>query len=146
MKVDDVLLRFGELTLKGKNRRMFEDKALEQVKRVLKSFPQVEIEKTYDRIYVRLNGAPFQAVADQLKKVFGLASFSPVIRCTLSLDEIRRAALETIQNMEPRPRTFKVKVKRAYKAYEHTSLELNHFDRRVCIKKRPRFESRRSPS
>lgn len=126
MKVDDVLLRFGELTLKGKNRRMFEDKALEQVKRVLKSFPQVEIEKTYDRIYVRLNGTPFQAVADQLKKVFGLASFSPVIRCTLSLDEIRRAALETIQNMEPRPRTFKVKVKRAYKAYEHTSLELNH--------------------
>lgn len=126
MKPDYILLRFGELTLKGKNRHMFENRVVGQVQRVLKSFPEIRLKQTYGRIYVELNGASYEDARDQLQKVFGLYSFSPVVRCGLELESIRQTALAVMKRLSPSPRTFKVKVKRAYKAYEHTSQELNH--------------------
>lgn len=137
MNADYILLRFGELTLKGKNRRMFEQKVLAQVRRVLAKFPQIEIENTFDRIYVRLNGAPFTEAADQLRKVFGLSSFSPVLKCGLELDEIRRTAVAAMQAIDPFPRTFKVQVKRAYKSFPHTSQQLNHLIGGYVLKQFP---------
>lgn len=126
MQIDHILIRYGELALKGKNRGFFEDKLLRNVQAALHRFPQVKTKKIYGRIQVRLNGAPYSAVAEQIKQVFGIISFSPVKAVPLELEAIQNAALEMIKEVSPFPQTFKVQANRANKQFPHPSPELNH--------------------
>ena len=54
---DTVLIRYGELTTKGKNRKDFIRKLDNNIHGILREFTQLEYRRTYDRIYIRLNGA-----------------------------------------------------------------------------------------
>lgn len=126
MKPDYILLRFGELTLKGKNRHAFENKVVQQMMGKLKHVPELKLHKTFGRMYIELNGADYETVAQQLKKTFGLHSFSPIFRTESDLEEIRKTALFAMQHIEPFPKTFKVSSKRTDKSYPHTSQEMNH--------------------
>ncbi|WP_276355959.1 tRNA uracil 4-sulfurtransferase ThiI [Cohnella caldifontis] len=126
MRDDWILVRFGELTIKGRNRGRFEDLMVRQVKQALAAYPALAYRKTFGRLYVELNGEPYEEIAFRLKDVFGIASFSRVIRCGHELQEIRETALQAIRNMDPTPRTFKMTVRRAWKAYPHDSQEMNH--------------------
>ncbi|WP_374954711.1 hypothetical protein [Paenibacillus sp. AR247] len=56
MKYDMLLLRYGEITLKGKNRGRFENAVISHIRSVLKDFPKAKIRKEYGRLYVELNG------------------------------------------------------------------------------------------
>ncbi|TJY43402.1 tRNA 4-thiouridine(8) synthase ThiI [Cohnella pontilimi] len=126
MNDDWVLVRFGELTIKGRNRGRFEDMMVRQVKRTLAAFPALTYQKTYGRLYIRLNGEDYNRIADRLKDVFGIVSFSRVLRCENDLQEIRAAALQVMREVDPAPRTFKVTVKRVWKPFPHDSQEMNH--------------------
>ncbi|MEB3100666.1 tRNA uracil 4-sulfurtransferase ThiI [Ferviditalea candida] len=120
-----ILLRFGELTLKGRNRARFENRVISHVKEVLSAYPKARINRTYGRLYIQLNGEPYDKVSEQLLKVFGLISFSPVLRAELDLHSIQEAALEMMRNLEAPPRTFKVSARRAYKGFPYPTPELN---------------------
>ncbi|MBW5444860.1 tRNA 4-thiouridine(8) synthase ThiI [Cohnella sp. CFH 77786] len=126
MNEDLILVRFGELTIKGRNRGRFEDLMVRQVKTALAAYPGLNYRKTYGRLYIELNGEPYRAVAGRLKDVFGIVSFSRVLRCGHDLQEIRETALRVFRQVRPTPATFKVTVKRAWKAYPHDSQEMNH--------------------
>ncbi|MDP5273115.1 tRNA uracil 4-sulfurtransferase ThiI [Chengkuizengella axinellae] len=126
MKPDYILLRLGELTLKGRNRSVFENRVLTQLRDFLKSYPNIQIIKNYGRVYIQLNGEPFKDIAEQLKKIFGLVSFSPVNKVDTELEAMRKVSLELMNNVSPKPKTFKVSVRRAYKHFPHDSQELNH--------------------
>ena len=126
MHTEYVLLRFGELTLKGRNRTRFENIVLSHIERLLKPFPKTKITRTYGRIYIALNGEPYEEIAARLKKVFGLSSFSPVAKADLDLQAIRRTALNMFRSLPELPKTFKVSVRRAYKDFPYNSQELNH--------------------
>lgn len=126
MKYDLIVVRLGELTIKGRNRGRFEGLMLSRIRQSLAAFPGLEYERTYGRIYIRLNGASYDAVEERLKDVFGVYSFSPAVRSAHELEEIRAKALELMNGLEPAPGTFKVTVKRAWKAYPHDSQEMNH--------------------
>jgi thiamine biosynthesis protein ThiI len=121
-----ILVRFGELTIKGRNRGRFEEMLVKQVKTALASFPKLHFQKLYGRLNIQLNGEAYEPIADRLKDVFGIVSFSPVLRCGHDLQEIRETALEVMRQVNPEPRTFKVSVKRVWKAYPHNSQEMNH--------------------
>ena len=54
-----VMIRFGELNTKGKNKIMFINTLLRNVKHALKDFSKLEISKTHDRIYIELNGEAY---------------------------------------------------------------------------------------
>lgn len=125
MQPELVLLRFGELTLKGKNRSRFEDMIVSHIRNQTREYPQMRIVKTYGRVYIELNGAPYEEVAEQLKKVFGLRSFSPVLRAEVDLADIQQKALHVMQNLPEKPRTFKVSARRSYKNFPYNSLEIN---------------------
>ncbi|GFR37434.1 putative tRNA sulfurtransferase [Insulibacter thermoxylanivorax] len=125
MQPELILLRFGELTLKGRNRSRFEDMVISHIRKLTGDYSEIRIVKTYGRVYIQLNGAPYEGVAQQLKKVFGLRSFSPVMRAELELADIQRTALQVMQNLPEKPRTFKVISRRSYKQFEYTSMELN---------------------
>lgn len=123
---DTIVLRYGDLTMKGRNRGRFENRMLQQVRNVLRSFPETAYWKTYGRLYVKLNGAPCEPVVERLKQLFGLVSVSPVVTAKPELESIRAAALSLMQSLDRPPATFKMSVKRAWKSFPHSSQEMNH--------------------
>ncbi|AJY76344.1 tRNA uracil 4-sulfurtransferase ThiI [Paenibacillus beijingensis] len=126
MIYDRILVRFGELTMKGRNRGRFEQQLLRQIKLSLRAFSALQYEKTYGRIYIILNGEPYDKVAERLKDVFGLSSFSPVKRAEPELESIRDTALDVMRSLSSVPSTFKVSVRRGWKEFHHDSQQMNH--------------------
>lgn len=126
MIYDRIVLRYGDLTMKGRNRKVFEDKMLKSVKRAMKPFPEVTYWRTYGRLYVILNETPHQPVLDRLKDLFGIVSVSPVMSVPTDLEAIKEAAEQVMQSLEKTPATFKVNARRAWKRFPHGSHEMNH--------------------
>jgi thiamine biosynthesis protein ThiI len=126
VKHDVVIARFGELTLKGRNRSRFEKRVLSQLKQMLGSYPQLRFVPEFGRIYIELNGAPAEPVTDALDKVFGLYSYSPSAVAELELEAIRDKASEIMMSLAPQPRTFKVSVRRANRSFPYDSQQMNY--------------------
>ncbi|ANA81649.1 tRNA 4-thiouridine(8) synthase ThiI [Paenibacillus glucanolyticus] len=127
MTYDMLLLRFGEFTLKGKNRNRFEKSVLNHIRNVLKPYPGAKILKEYGRLYIELNGEPPEILIHALKKVFGLVSISPVRVCPSELDPIIATAVEFVGQKElTDTTTFKVNARRVWKQFPHSSQEMNH--------------------
>lgn len=126
MIYDRIVLRYGDLTMKGRNRKLFEDKMLKSVKRAMKQFPEVTYWRTYGRLYVILNGIPHQPVIERLKDLFGIISVSPVLSVPSELEAIKAAADEVMKSLDTVPATFKINARRAWKKFVHGSHEMNH--------------------
>lgn len=124
MKPDTVIVRMGELTLKGKNRNRFEQAVLDRINEQLSAYPSLSIKHEYGRLYIKLNETPVSEVTSRLERVFGLSSFSPAKRVNLDLDAIREAALAWMNGMGRKPATFKVSAKRANKTFPYDSQEV----------------------
>ncbi|MCC3372826.1 tRNA uracil 4-sulfurtransferase ThiI [Cohnella sp. REN36] len=126
MNYDYMLVRLGELTIKGRNRGKFELLMLNKIKQALTPYEKLAYEQSFGRVYIRLNGEDAEAVANALKDVFGIGSFSPAQRAENELGAIRAAALAVMDAHKPVPATFKMTVRRAWKAFPHDSQEMNH--------------------
>jgi len=125
MHPEVVIVRLGELTLKGKNRHRFEKRVLDQLQTLLSTYPQLEFKQEFGRIHIELNGAPYPPVERSLNKVFGLNSFSPAYKAPMDLDGIRNKALELLRHtLGDKPGTFKVVPKRANKSFPYDSMDL----------------------
>ncbi|WP_239617395.1 tRNA uracil 4-sulfurtransferase ThiI [Cohnella mopanensis] len=126
MKYDLVLVRFGEITIKGRNRNRFEAMLLTRIKSALKAMPKLEYVRGYARVYIHLNGESYEQVSDRLKDIFGIQTYSPVISSKHDLEAIRETSLQMMRSLKTEPKTFKVSVKRGWKQYPHDSIEMNH--------------------
>lgn len=126
MTFDHILIRFGEITVKGRNRSRFEAEMLKQVKHALRSFPGLTYFRTFGRLYIALGNEPYEPVAERLKDVFGISSFSPVKRVEPELGAIREGALAVMRSFPQREATFKVKASRRWKGFPHDTMSLNH--------------------
>ncbi|NUU62383.1 tRNA uracil 4-sulfurtransferase ThiI [Paenibacillus agri] len=123
---DMLLLRFGEFTLKGKNRARFERTVLRHVKEIIKPYPGIVLSKEFGRIYAELNGEPAAEVAGALKNVFGIASVSPVKCAPSELEQIVAVSRELLVRLAPAPgTTFKVNARRVWKDFPYGSIEMN---------------------
>lgn len=119
-----ILVRFGELSTKGKNKKDFIKRLLTNVKHALRDFPQLTYERTHDRMYIVLHGADHEAVADHLRKVFGISSFSFAIQVETEIQAIREAALAAAKDMKG-VKTFKIESRRSFKLFPMISDEIN---------------------
>ncbi|MGD9679038.1 MAG: tRNA uracil 4-sulfurtransferase ThiI [Vulcanibacillus sp.] len=119
-----ILVRYGEIALKGKNRNSFEEKLVKNIRIVLREFQGIKVSKTYGRIYVHLNGVPHESVIQSIRKVFGVHSLSLVIKTDIELESIKKTALELVQKFKTKPKSFKVVVKRPYKPFPYNSPEI----------------------
>lgn len=139
MRTDVILLRFGEIMLKGRNRARFENQIVQQIKRVLTPLPRAELLKeSHGRMYIELNGERYEDAAQALGKVFGLQSYSPAVKAAPELEALKEAALTEIHRLSPKPGTsFKVSVRRVNKQFPYDTYEmhrllgshiLQHFD------------------
>ncbi|MFC3768656.1 tRNA uracil 4-sulfurtransferase ThiI [Paenibacillus sp. GCM10012303] len=126
MNTEVILLRFGELMLKGRNRNRFENQIVQQIKRVLKPLGRAVVRtESYGRMYVELNGESHADVERELSKVFGLHSFSRAIKTAPDLMEIRAAARIVMDRLERVPETFRVTVRRVNKQFPHDTFEMH---------------------
>ncbi|PTU48107.1 tRNA 4-thiouridine(8) synthase ThiI [Paenibacillus polymyxa] len=127
MHYDMLLLRFGEFTLKGKNRARFEKAVLKHVKLLLKPFPGASLHKEFGRIYVVLGGEPYEQIIQVLQKVFGITTISPVKMAPVELDAIIETAVALMHELNvDEGTTFKVNARRVWKEFPHSSQEMNH--------------------
>jgi thiamine biosynthesis protein ThiI len=125
MNYDVIMIRYGELALKGRNRDDFEEALMRNVKQILRPFPKVKVRRNYGRMYVQLNGEDDQAVMERLQRVFGISSLSPTIQTEGSEEAIKQKALELMRSLTPEPTTFRVETRRADKRFPLTSMEVS---------------------
>ena len=123
MIYDHIMVRFGELSTKGKNKKDFIRVLAKNIKAALSDFDNLEIDVRYDHIYVKLNGNEYQPVIDTLKDVSGIHSLSLVYKTSDDIENLKKVALELIKQEEGK--TFKVYTKRANKAYPLISDNIN---------------------
>ncbi|MCZ8511197.1 tRNA 4-thiouridine(8) synthase ThiI [Paenibacillus filicis] len=125
MKPEQVVLRFGELTLKGRNRHRFEKSVLNTVRGALRPWRTIQYNREFGRIVLRLGGADYEALIDPLRRIFGLSSFSPAYTAALDTEELKERAVRIMRQANPAPATFKVNVRRANKNFPIDSQEMN---------------------
>lgn len=123
MKPDHILVRFGELTTKGKNRKLFIRKLLKNTKEILHDYSALEYELTYDRLYIYLNEENAEEVTDKLKTIFGIHNFSLCYKVEHDLEKAKEVVTYIIDHDEGN--TFKIDTKRHDKSYPKTSIEMN---------------------
>ncbi len=123
MNPNHILVRFGELTTKGKNRKIFTQRLLKNTKEILKDYPNLTYQLVYDHLYIMLNGENSEEVIEKLKIVFGIHSFSLCYKVESDLDKIKEIALKLVDENDGK--TFKIDTKRSDKEYPLTSLEIN---------------------
>jgi thiamine biosynthesis protein ThiI len=111
--------------LKGKNRHRFEKAVYEQVRTAMRPFPGLAFIREFGRVYIQVNGESFPLIAERLKKVLGLGSFSPVYTAPLELEAVQSTALAAMQAEGDAPATFKVTVRRVNKSFPYDSQEMN---------------------
>ena len=119
---DHIMIRFGELSTKGKNKKDFIRILAGNAKSALKDWPELTFEVRYDHIYVGLNNLPYEPIIERLQDVSGIRGLSLVYRASKELEDIKQSALNLIK--EEQGQTFKVKVKRGDKTYPLISDEI----------------------
>ncbi len=121
---DYIMIRYGDLTLKGKNRSVFKQTLNKQIKQKL-SHLSITIEFQHDLVYIKLNDVFADEVIEVLDTIAGLSSYSKVIKCGYDFDVITEKSLEIIKaETEGKVTSFKVETKRANKTLPLTSLEI----------------------
>ena len=125
MQYSEIMIRYGELSTKGKNRMRFINKLRNNISDVLSIYPQVKVTADRDRAHVYLNGADYAAVAESLKQVFGIQNFSPVYKVEKLVKVLKSAVQEIMKDIYKEGMTFKISSKRSDHNFELDSRELN---------------------
>jgi tRNA uracil 4-sulfurtransferase len=126
MIYDQILVRYGEISTKGRNRKAFTKKLRENILVLLKDYPEVKISATRDRLHIYLHGENGEEVLNKLSRVFGIQSYSPVVKTVKDIDEIKEAALNLMEKSHQEGQTFKVSARRADKTFEMDTNEINY--------------------
>ncbi len=121
-----ILIKDGELALKGLNRRQFEDKMVATIRRRLKSLGKVTVERAQSTIYIKPQDDDFDfaEALDRMGRIFGIAAFSRACVCEKNMDDILSKAPEYLADTLRNIKTFKVEAKRADKAFPLKSPEI----------------------
>ena len=115
-----LLVRMGEIFLKGDNRNFFINALVQQIRKAIDG-TGCELELTQGRIYIR-NIADMEDTIHRVTRVFGVHSVSPVVECEKNIDVIGEKAVEL---MQPFSGTFKVQARRADKRFPMDSMQIN---------------------
>ena len=129
MKFQTYLIKYGEIGIKGKNRYLFEDALVKQVRFALKDVEgDFHVYKSQARVYVDCEGVyDNDEVTEALKRVFGIVGICPVVRGEeKGFEELKKDVVAYMDEMYPdKAITFKVESRRARKTYPKKSMEIN---------------------
>ncbi len=116
------MIKYGELTTKKANRKVFINLLYENILKMLGKTP-VSIYKDRVRMYIECEDYVLEQVVAKLKKVFGIHSIVICHKVNTNIEEMEKKALELVKKQEYH--TFKVETKRADKTFSISSMEMN---------------------
>ena len=121
-----ILVKYGEMALKGLNKRTFEDVLVKNIKRRLKDLGKTNITRAQSTIFIDPYEEKYDTdeAVDRLKKVFGIAALCRAAVCEKQFDDIKRVSLEYLEEALSYASTFKVTAKRADKSFPMKSPEI----------------------
>ena len=123
------MIKYAEIGVKGKNRYLFEDALVQQIKYALKKCDgEFTVRKTDGRIYVdAVSDFDYEDAVSGLQKVFGISAICPMVYVEdEGFDKLGRTVVEYIGKVYPdRNKSFKVAARRARKNYPLNSMEIN---------------------
>ncbi len=121
-----ILIKNGELTLKGLNRNSFEDILIKNMKKRLNDLGKFEFTKSQSTIMVDPvdEDIDLDDAVDRLSKVFGIAALSRACVCEKDFDSIKETAIQYLEEQLEDAKTFKVEAKRSDKKFPMKSPEI----------------------
>ncbi len=121
-----ILIKNGELVLKGMNRNNFEDALLKNLKRRLSKVGKFTIKKAQSTIFVEPKDdcSDFDEAMNCVSKVFGIAAFSRACVCQKDFEDIASNTVRYLENTFKSIKTFKVEAKRSDKSFPLNSPEI----------------------
>ena len=119
-----IICHYSEIGLKGKNRRFFEERLIENIKKALPKNSWQKVRRISGRILVELKKErDKEKIKENLKNVFGLAFFSFGVNCEQNIEAIKEKAVEILKDKEFK--TFKIETQRSKKDFPLTSQEIS---------------------
>ena len=127
MPQEVILLKLGEIALKGLNRRSFEDVLLKNIRRRLQSAGEFSVSARQSTVYVVPENpqADLDLAEERVSKVFGVVGYARAGVCEKELDAICRRAAEYLAEELDTASTFKVECKRSDKKFPYKSPEVS---------------------
>ncbi len=121
-----ILIKNGEISLKGLNRSIFEDKMISIIKRRLKKYGKFTVSKSQSAVYIEPEDDNFDIseAVSAVGRVFGIAAYSRAGFCEKDMDVILKEAPDYLESVLCDVKTFKIEAKRADKKFPLTSPEI----------------------
>ena len=121
-----ILIKNGELVLKGLNRNTFEDTLIRNIKKSLSAIGNFSVKKAQSTIYIEPLDEDFniEEALNKIGKIFGIAAFSRACVCKKEMQDILDNAVPYLSDTLRTAKTFKVEAKRADKKFPLKSPEI----------------------
>lgn len=120
---DHIVVRYGELSTKGKNRKEFMKMLTHNIRRRLKDYANLTYNTLHDGLFIKLNGEDYSKIKEDLKDIFGYSYFSGAIRVNKNIDDLKATTLNLCNKHDVK--TFKIATKRHDKNFPMSSDEIN---------------------
>ena len=121
-----ILLKLGEIVLKGLNRSRFEDILLKNIRRSLRPLGACTVQSKQSTIFIDFadENADIDGAFEACQKIFGVVSLTKACRCGLDFEEVKRVTNDYLGDRLAKAKTFKVEAKRADKTYPMNSPQI----------------------
>ncbi len=120
-----ILVKYGEIILKGGNRSRFEQKLMNNIRDALRNVAEIKMKLMQATIYIEVSEEEkLDIVVERLSKVFGIVSITRAAVCEKNVEDICRTAEEYCRRELLAVETFKVEAKRADKSFPLDSIRL----------------------
>ena len=120
---DHIVIRYGELSTKGKNRKEFTRALANNIRKRLADYKNLTFNTLHDGMFVKLNGEDYNVIKKDLKDIFGYAYFSGAIRVEKDIEAVKKVSLDLVNRSSYK--TFKVATKRHDKNFPMRSDDIN---------------------
>ncbi len=125
-RIDLILLKYGEIALKGLNKPLFEGKLMDNIKSRLEKIGKFSVKRAQSTIYVEPmeEDIDMEEAVESLSQVFGIVNICPVMKCAKDMESIAKAAIECVNATRTTEKTFKVEAKREDKKFPLNSPQI----------------------
>lgn len=121
-----MLAKYGEMALKGLNKKTFEDVLIKNVKRRLRSLGKFDYSSAQSTLYITPldENIDLSEVSKRVGKIFGIATYCRACVCEKDFNDIKEKSIEYLTDILGMAKTFKVNAKRADKSFPMKSPEI----------------------
>lgn len=122
-----IMVRYGELSTKGKNKKQFTQRLAQNIKSVLRDLESIKVNPEHDYLYITCNESDEAIIVERLRTVFGIQSYSPVYVVGKDSEQLAKEVVAQLRDEDLEDKTFKIIAKRSDHQYEMDTQQLNFY-------------------